>query len=171
MQSMIALAFFAFLNPGVAHAQSAVAPLMIEEVKDWNGLWTGTLSYLDYTSEEMVTLDLNGNCYLDGSKLVLDYVINEWGKVYNQHYVYKIQNGTVYKGGVWDLKEKTTGANGALRFVITQEGRDGNDRKPCIFRVTFSYEGNTLSVTKEVKFKEDADFFLRNEYRLQRVGK
>jgi hypothetical protein len=171
MQSLLILSIIALFSFQPAPGQNGSTSLAAEDLKNWNGLWTGTLSYRDYTSDEMVTLELNGNCYIKGNKLVLDYVINEWGKVFNQHYVYKVQDGTLFhEGGAWTLIEKSNDPDGNLRFVVTKKGRDGNERQRCTFRKTFVYTGDTLTVTKEVEFEGTAGYFLRNEYRLSRVS-
>lgn len=129
------------------------------------GLHTGMLQYKDYTSGELVDLELVGVASVDKDELVLEHAIYEHGDVFRQKYAYKFKNGKVYYEGAWDVVEQEKSADGKLaKLVITKAGKDGNDRKPCTFRLTFSYENQTLSITKDVKFDDEKEYFMRNRY-------
>lgn len=149
---------------------SSVPTLNIEALKTLQGLYTGTLTYKDYTSNEMVTLPLVASCGIEDDKVDLSILLNEWGKTYDQHYVYRIKDGVFnWSGDAWKMeKENFTGAE-AFSFVVSRDGKDGNENKACTFRLTFSYQNGLFIITKEVKFKDEAGFFMRNEYRMTRL--
>ncbi len=151
-------------------AQSDFKMAQISEVEHLSGLYTGTLSYLDYTSEERVEIPLTGNCRVKKNQLILEFTLNEWGNTVRQKYKYTFKNGTIYHGGAWSLKKHMYDrATKAFTYVITQSGKDGNERKPCIFRVTLAYANDELTVTKDVKFDDEDTFFNRNEYKITRL--
>jgi len=151
-------------------AQGDFKMAQIGEVEHLDGLYTGTLSYLDYTSEERVEIPLTGNCRVKKNQLILEFIINEWGNTVRQKYKYSFKNGTIYHDGAWNLeKDEYDPETKAFTYVITKSGKDGNERKPCTFRVTMAYANDTLTVTKDVKFDDEDAFFNRNEYKITRL--
>lgn len=135
------------------------------------GIHTGTLTYLDYTSNKSETLSMVGLAYLKGEKLILEHTFYEWGRVIDQKYTYDIVNGQLALG----KKAKTISlesdtAAKTFRQVITLPGKDGNEQKPCIFRMTFDYDGKVFAIKKEVSFDNEQSFFRRNEYRMEVIG-
>ena len=154
-----------FVSAWFTTAQTSIQPA---ELKPLNGLWKGDLIYRDYSSDERVSLPLVGNAYFKGEDLHLEFIINE-GKVYRQHYAYQVKDGSIVFEGPWTTEAKAgTISGGDFRLVLTKRGRDGNQRKPCTFRLTFSGGAQALTISKEVKFDSEAEYFLRNEYQLVR---
>ncbi len=144
--------------------------IQIDEVKHLNGLYTGTLTYLDYTSNERETLPLIGNCYVEKNNLILEFTFNEWGKVIRHKYDLEIKNGTIYTDGPLKLEEKKYDtATKSFRYVFTERGKDGNEGKPCTFRHTVTYDNNVFAMTKDVKFDGEDEYFNRNEYKITRL--
>ncbi len=163
MKIMLAILFATLL----LNAQPTV---QIDEVKHLNGLYTGTLTYLDYTSNERVAIPLIGNCYIEKNKLIQEFTINEWGRVIRQKEEYEFKNGTIYTSGALKLEEKEyNAATKEFRLVLTERGKDGNDQKPCMFRYTATYANDTFVMTKDVKFDGENEFFNRNEYKISRL--
>ena len=166
----LSLLIVTMIFAGALAAQSNVKMAQVKEVEHLNGLYTGTLSYLDYTSNERVEIPLTGNCYLKSDDLFLEFTINEWGKVFHQKYKYSFKNGTIYADGAWNLeKDEYDPETKAFTYLITKSGRDGNERKPCTFRVKMAYANDTLTITKDVKFDDEDAFFNRNEYKITRL--
>ncbi len=142
----------------------------IDEVKHLNGLYTGTLTYLDYTSNERETLPLIGNCYVEQKKLILEFTFNESGKIIRHKYDLEFKNGTIYADGALKLEEKEYNAvTKEFRLVLTERGKDGNEQKPCTFRYTVRYANDVFTMTKDVKFDGESAFFNRNEYKITRL--
>lgn len=157
------------LFPALLSGQKTNA-IQAEEMKNLAGVYSGELMYRDYTSDKNVSMPLVANCHLAKNRLVLDFILNEWGKTYNQQYDFRFDGAVVRASGQWAVLEKNfdTG-KGTFRFVMTKNGRDGNDNKPCLFRITFDADPEHIVVSKEVRFDGTDLFFLRNEYRLDRV--
>ena len=141
-----------------------------EDFKKILGMHTGSLSYKDYSSNEWVKIPLVGVTHMKKNKLVIEHIIYEWGSVIKQKYVYDIKNGSIYFGNSPStlLEKEITEQGNRLKLVFTQRGKDGNDRKKCIFKHSLNYENNTLSITKEVKFDGEDEFFVRNQYELNK---
>lgn len=152
-------------------AQSDSQTLQISEVEHVEGAYTGTLTYLDYTSNERVELSLTATSKIKKNKLILEFAIPEWGKMIRQKYAYEFKNGTIYNDGrAWKLEEKDYNPdNKRFTYVISKPGKDGNDQKTCIFRLTIAYANDLLTITKDVKFDDEQVFFNRNEYKITRI--
>ena len=153
------------LQPQSASAQQ-MAQLPVAERAA--GLYQGALSYRDYTSDEWVSLPLVAAGYAKGNRLQLECMLHEWGRHMEQHYRYTFKNGTLYHEGAWNLRGQDV-SDTDYRYVFEREGKDGNERRPCTFRLTFAYTGESFSISKEVRWEGESEFFLRNRYTLQRL--
>lgn len=141
--------------------------LSSEDLQFLNGLYTGTLTYTDYTSEEIVTLQLVCNTYLKNDQLAQSILINEWGGNYEQSYTYKVKNGTI-DGHQMDQIEIDREKK-MIKVVYTRKGQDGNENRPCTFKYTLVGDVHQYSITKQVKFDDETDYFIRNQYRFNRL--
>ena len=170
LQSMSLLFFFIsslFTTDLIAQPAPGI---QLDDFKPLSGLYQGTLTYRDYSSDKIVTLQTVSNVSFDEKSMNIKILINEWGKDYTQNYNYKIKNGALVNNGAWDTESIDKGEEGKLRLVVTQKGKDGNKNRPCIFRVTFDGDDQHFSITKEVRFLDEADFFIRNRYTFQRIN-
>ena len=121
------------------------------------------------TFNPLSVLDPASEHYADDVAYIADALIINEGKVYRQHYAYQVKDGSIVFEGPWTTEAKAgTISGGDFRLVLTKRGRDGNQRKPCTFRLTFSGGAQALTISKEVKFDSEAEYFLRNEYQLVR---
>lgn len=135
------------------------------------GIHQGTLTYLDYSSDKTVTLELVGLGVVKGDKLILTHTFYEWGRVIEQKYTYRISDGSFDLGPKATIvSQEVDEETGAFKVVIDKPGKDGNDKQDCTFRMTFAYDGKVFSIKKEVQFEGDATFFQRNLYRLTIIG-
>ncbi len=157
----------AFMVSLVGFSFTIAADLQPSVFRPFEGAWKGKLEYRDYTSNEWVGMPLEGAAYLKGNSFHLKYLLKE-GKGYKQHYTYAIKDGTVFSGGAWKIVSFQPLSGGVFQLVMTQAGRDGNEHKPCMFRVRFEGNAQYLTITKEVRFDGEADFFVRNTYSLTR---
>ncbi len=165
MKSFFFICILTLSLPGV-FAQSSPA-IMANELSFLNGLYEGTLTYKDYTSGELEMLRLVANTYVKKEALTIDIFINENGKPYNQNYTYDFENGTINKGELID--KHISGTDQAFNVAYTYKGKDGNERKSCTFRITMKGDMNDFSITKEVLFDGTKEYFVRNQYRFDRV--
>lgn len=137
------------------------------DLKFLNGLYTGTLTYKDYSSNEIVTLKLVCNTTQKNEELNLKILINEWGKNYDQNYTYKSKNGKV--NGFSLVSNYYNSGNQSFKVVLTQKGKDGNDNKSCLFKYTMIGDNQSFLITKEVKFDDETAYFIRNQYHFMRT--
>lgn len=142
----------------------------VEMLRPVNGLYTGTLTYLDYSSEEVVALQTVSNCYFEGDNLHIRHMINEWGNAFDQHYVYAFKDDGVRMDGKWDITTSTADSAANFVLVLESEGKDGNQKRPCTFRTTLKGNNKAFTITKEVRFDDEAEFFIRNQYKMERIG-
>mgnify|MGYP006276749501 CR=1 FL=1 len=146
--------------------------LQAGELNFLEGLYQGDLTYKDYTSGELESLPLVASFTRKGDTYTLDIELCEWGKLFDQKYKYRIANGTVYSDGAWNLESKAVNDDAkTFAIVISRTGKDGNERRPCTFRTTLAGSVQQWTITKEVKFDDEPDYFIRNQYTLKQVEK
>lgn len=148
-----------------AVAQNNPQPI---DVAPWAGVYGGTLTYKDYTTNEVVGMPLAAAVEAAGGRMEIDIRLYEWGKTFKQRYECRFDGNTLRADGTWKL-EASEISNGARRMVFTRRGKDGNDHRACTFRLTFSGTADNWSVRKEVLFDGETAYFTRNLYTLQRV--
>lgn len=167
-KTIVALALFIYSLLNILQAQETTTQL-----SDWESLFgthVGSLTYKDYSSEKLVILKCVGLTYEKKGALVLEHDFYEWGKIIRQKYTYKFKDGSISQEGNWNCTEKTMSADGKMvKAVFTQTGKDGNENRPCTFRKTFTKDGDTLTILKEVKFDDEEVFFMRNKYVVERL--
>jgi len=148
---------------------SAQVKVKNKELKKLAGNWNGELEYLDYQNDKSKT-----RLKLRSANTVKD------GRV-SQEIIYIEPNGKEVKSGGWfalspdgtqivEEKMKWTITSNSFdkksktrRIVYETQWKD-NDRDADL-RVTMIIGENEFSVTKEVRYENTADFFVRNTHR------
>lgn len=132
------------------------------------GEWTGTLTYLDYTSGKPYSLPVK--ILISQNKGSLDQLLWEYKYPYepkaNGVDTVKItQNG----GGINNERVVEVVRGKEINFITTEmNGFDGNDHKPAIIRHAYALGSQSLGFKKLVKFQGEDKWVLRNEYSLKR---
>lgn len=146
------------------------ASASLKEFKFLSGTHTGTLGYKDYTGGEWVELKLVGAIHIKNDKLVIKHLIVEGEKLYDQNYSFDFKGSkATVNGDKMDVIENTFNTDsGSKKLVLTHKGKDGNKNRKCTFRYTAEYKANVLTISKEVKFDDENDYFLRNKYTLNK---
>ena len=143
-----------------------------EDMAALSGNWTGTLSYLDYSDDEsQSTLNCtmkvewkdkrgklfigfeepNGKIYYDKSSI---RIIGSGDSIQFDGHKYTIKHFNKDNGtGFWTL-------------IVERSGKD--NRKSSTIRQSFMYQGDKISLVKEVKYNDIKDYFVRNSYVLRR---
>lgn len=138
------------------------------DLSDMIGNWKGSLSYLDYTSHQQVTIPANFSMakissnnkafivqfyYTDepNANTADTLIISDKGK--------KIDDYTV----VSNQFEK-----GSRIIVATKKEADGNDHKMALIRKTYKLSKDSLTIRKEVKFDDSAVWLTRHTYQFGR---
>jgi len=127
--------------------------------------WKGQLSYLDYSSEELSKIPVAIQVD-EPNGLTLGYSIRYPGETqYNSREEIEISHdGRKLNDGLISARKRDD--NGDLMLVTTYQGKDDNRRADI--RVTYVIGDRAFSISKEVRFENESDYFLRNQYSLVR---
>jgi hypothetical protein len=153
-----------FLGSVAATFAQTKATVKQKDFQTFVGNWKGTLTYLDYSSNKPYTMPadlevrqsknpnvfLFSNLYPDEPKANSSdtLTISDDGKMVN--------NETV--------KSKRKLSNGNTEIIAERSGRDGNDNKPALIRMTYTVGKNRYTNVKEVKFTGQKEWIKRHEY-------
>jgi hypothetical protein len=161
----IFIAALAFCLSGItAKAQNNVT-ISAKDFEPLVGAWDGTLSYLDYTSNKPVNMPAQVDVAMLPGKTGGIILKNSFSKERNVRWADTLTisaNGRMLGSEKVISKERLI--NGMLRIVTEEKGVDGNDRKPALFRFTYTIGANYFSKSKAVLFNKAAEWLQRNEY-------
>lgn len=140
--------------------------------RDFKGLigcWSGSLTYLDYTSNKPFSMPVtitvkdfsNSNLVICSLEYPKEPAANALDTIFISKDGRLLNNETV--------KTKRVFGKDSLEIVTEITGVDGNDNKPAILRHTYLLGRNNYSIRKEVHFAGQNDWILRNEYKLVRA--
>ncbi|WP_299114200.1 hypothetical protein [uncultured Winogradskyella sp.] len=129
-----------------------------------NTSWEGKLTYKDYQSGELRSVEATTQIKIEGDKIV-----------YNLQYTYEPHKNDkssvkIKKNGTYYGNEKVisnTIENGTRTFVTSYEGKD-NGKKATMY-ITRKFNNTTYKVTKEVQFKNSNQRFVRNTYEFTKL--
>ncbi|HNR15749.1 MAG TPA: hypothetical protein PKG90_03685 [Chitinophagaceae bacterium] len=156
--SMIAvaiLAAFSFQGPVI----KAV------ELKPWLGNWKGSLTYLDYSTgqETKIKADIKLGPIVDGNKVAIAFTYPDEPGASSKDTLRISDDGRSVNYMNLSSKKKTTSS-----FVVVLETEGEDNGQKAEIRTTYSFNKNTFSNKKEVRYRGQSDFFVRNEYKLTR---
>ena len=129
--------------------------------------WTGTLTYLDYSTNRKVSIPSTLQVTpVEGQTLsfTFDYQYPDEPHARSTSTLTITADGKEFAGA--RIVERRGSASGPLILVMEKMGRD-NDREALI-RHTYQIETGRLSIRKEVRYTGITQFLLRNEYVWQR---
>lgn len=145
-----------------------VLPVSIKDFKPAFGKWTGTLTYLDYTSGKPYTMPVNifiSKVKKNAHQLILTVEYPNEPKANGNDTLIISADGAMVDGAMVVSKEKK---GGALQIITEKNGVDGNERKKAVIRHVYTISKKTFSNRKEVKFDGEEKWILRNEYKMSR---
>ncbi|MGB5243075.1 MAG: hypothetical protein WBN28_00320 [Lutimonas sp.] len=150
---LISLLFFNTIS-----SQVTISP---EDFKILNNTsWEGTLTYLDYQSNELVPVSTTMQIKIT-EKEIEQNIQYTWEPNKNVLAKTKIRKNGTYLGKQKVLA-KTIREDGSLLLITSAEGKDDNKKAKLFF--TYEFGTNYYKVTKEVQFEGSAERFLRNTY-------
>lgn len=168
--------FICMISLSEIHAQQVVRTTPPEQprltTKDLNkltGHWSGTLTYLDYTSGKPFTMPVAITIRQDSTNSFQLIRTTEYPKEPQANGVDTIilsADQTMING--FKLISTTNDPDGSLKFVTAEDGIDGNDNKKAVILQIFTVTKTTFVKRKEVRFEGEKEFILRNEYKLSR---
>lgn len=150
--------------PGAASAQDSLV-----DFEFLLGKWEGELQYLDYRDDEtFISLPATMQCEPNetGSALVLAYSYGEPdGRRVDGREVLRLgrDGGEIFFDGRWRV-EAASLDSAAERYEVLLVGTGLDNERSAAFRKTILREGTELSITKEVRYEDEDDFFLRNRH-------
>lgn len=144
------------------------AKLTPEDLDSLTGAqWTGTLTYLDYSSKKKVSIPCNltvTKSVEDKHTWIFDYVYPKEPQANGKKLMLVSKDG----GAINDEKvtERTNASDGSIGITTEKQGEDNN--RKALFRYTYLISSKTFSIKKEVRYANESEWFERNEYSWQR---
>ncbi len=149
--------------------QSSAQKVTPTQLKAFEGSWVGTLTYLDYKSNEPFTMP--ANTMFQQSKDNPNIFLRSIGYSTEPHANQK-DSMIVSKDGTMldDYKVVSTKKlkDGLLEIVTEKKDVDGNDNKQAIIKRTFTITLTTFIIKKEVKFEGENKWIVRHTYRFKK---
>ncbi len=144
---------------------SAQATVKISDLEILNNTqWEGQLTYKDYSSGRLTSIDATQQIKIEGGKVITSiqytYEPNE-----NNKTTIKLRKNGSYLG-----KEKVISnsfANNTRTIITTYEGKD--DNKKATLYMIYKFNELEYSVTKEVALDDGSERFVRNSYNFKRI--
>lgn len=125
--------------------------------------WTGTLTYLDYSSNKTTTIKSNLTVTRKSKEppvWTFAYEYPDEPKANDSSDAVLEEGGRKFFGEA--VIEKKYLPDETLRMVTTQPGTDNG--KKALFRYTYLINSKSLSIKKEVQIEGSSVWFERNEY-------
>src|SRR6476659_610457 len=142
-----------------AQSQKRIGP---NDFKDAAGSFSGSITYLDYTSGKPFTMPANVLVRLNGNMIILSYRYPKEPKADGNDTLTISADGRSINHAV--LVERTVEEDGTIKMVTEQQAQDGNEHKMAQIRHYYYAGKNTLQLRKEVKFAGTDKWIMRNEY-------
>ena len=140
----------------------------VKDFKPALGKWTGTITYLDYTTVKPFTMPANviiGKNKKDGQQLILAFEYPREPKANGIDTLVISADGKM----IDDAKLVTKKAqNGSLQIITEKDGVDGNENKSATIRYIYTVSKKSFIKRKEVKFEGEEKFIVRNEFKMSR---
>jgi len=137
--------------------------------KDWKpaeGKWTGTLTYLDYSSGKPFTMPAEVAMKLMQDKIILSYNYPKEPKANGNDTIFLSGDGLQINNA--DIVERDVMEDGTIKLVTDKPGTDGNDHKPAMIRHYYYVGKNRFQMRKDVRFDGTDTWVKRNEYLFSR---
>ncbi|MEM9679300.1 MAG: hypothetical protein AAF901_03170 [Bacteroidota bacterium] len=153
----ILIILYAMLTFNQSQAQDTISLSDFDPINNTN--WKGTLTYKDYQSGKLVSVDATMQIEIKNDKIITSVQYTYEPNKNNRSSVKLKENGTYYGD---EKVLSNTFENGKRTFVTTYEGRD-DGKKATIF-ITHEFSESTFKITKEVQFEGTTERFVRNTY-------
>jgi hypothetical protein len=158
------LIVFALLFSFENYAQNTVTT---DDLKPLLGKWSGTLTYIDYSSSKPYTMPANLNVKQgknDYHFLLFNSFPNE-PKANNKEKLKISKNGEVLNNHVVTSKQQISDER--LQITTEYSGKDNN--KQALIRNIYILGENQFVIRKEVKYINSEEWLIRNEFEYVRL--
>lgn len=137
-----------------------------EDIKIILGDWTGSLTYIDYSSNEPYTMpaDVSVNQGKNKNKLSLNFKYPNEPNANSQGQIsISKKRDKINKEIVVSKRELS---NGRIEIITEYNGKD--NKKKALIRNKYIFGSNQFEIRKEVKFENSNEWIMRNEYSFKR---
>ncbi len=154
------------LLAGEPEPQSQVAQVSTADFTTLAGDgWSGSLIYLDYSSNTEQSIPVEIRFDHPGARKVVYHIKYPGESQYNATEKLKwSRDGRELNGET--LVSRSLDADGSTVLVTEHDGKD--DNRLARIRMTYSINDSALTISKDVRFDDEAEFFRRNAYELVR---
>lgn len=161
--SKIYLAGFITLITSLCSAQTNYKTL-VNDFQRLSGHWSGSLTYLDYSSGKPYTMPADIEIKRIGGTSQFSF-----SNIYpNEMSANSIDTITLSTNGKSINNERVIArrklADGAIEIITEEAGTDGNDNKPATFRHTYTVGKTSFKKRKDVRFTGETEWINRHEY-------
>ena len=146
--------------------ESSERMLNSEDLEILLGDWTGSLTYIDYSSKKPYTMPANLTVKQGKNKnqLILFFIYPNEPKANNKDKIMVSKNGQKLNEKV--VKSKQVLSKGQVEIITEYNGKDNN--KKAIIRNVYILGSKQFVIRKEVKFESSDDWLKRNDYDFER---
>ena len=158
-----------FLALGATPAQLSSDEKLVSHLATLAGEWEGTLEYLDYGDNETRVRLAMSVVYREtpgGTAYDIEFREPDGRIVSDAGRLERLPSGEVVLGADAHEVASFEAADDGFTLVLRMRGQDGG--QPAEIRQVIEHAGDGLVVRKEVRFDGAAEFFTRNEVRLER---
>ena len=152
-----------FIAGFISQAQNSIQLSDFESLN--NTHWTGTLTYTDYQSGDLKTVDATMQFEIKGDK-ILTQVQYTYEPSKNYKGSIKIRKNGTYFGN--EKVVSFSDINGTKILVTTYQGKDGGKKADMI--MTHTITDSTYSVSKEVVYLDTKERLIRNTYNYTKIN-
>ena len=148
--------------------QTKVPKILPSEIQILLGKWKGKLTYLDYTSGKPYTMPVELEVEKGKNEFELRFIQsypNE-PKANNKGKIKISKDGTTLDAK--PVLSKKEVQDGGIEIVVEYNGKDGNENKDAIIRQTYLLSKMEFINRKEVRFLDQDNWILRNEFKYSR---
>lgn len=151
--------------PGISFSQEVLSD---EDLMFLPGSWTGTLTYLDYTTGKPYSMPADVEIVKIDSmrKYIFKRIYPDEPQANSADTVTFSFDGTMINDETVISKKYLQ--NDAVEFKTELDGVDGNESKPALIRHTYTLGEEILIIRKDVKFEDQSDWINRHEFYFKR---
>ncbi len=151
-------------------SRAQTSPIVSEkDFELFTGKWQGSLTYLDYKSGKPYTMPANIEIQRIGTskQFIFANTYPDEPKANDKDTI--TISGKGDKLNTEPIKSKKKLTDGSLEIITENLGKDGNDNKAALIRITYTAGNNLLSIKKDVRFTGQTAWVLRHEYRYKKL--
>ena len=166
----IYLASIGMLIFTISNAQTDYKTLL-KDFQKISGNWTGSLTYLDYSSGKPYTMSAN---------LVIKRIDNTHKFIFSNIYPNETSANSkdtviISTDGKYInqemIKSRKKLPNGDIEIITEEMGKDGNDNQPATMKHTYTLGKTSYKKRKDVQFSGEKNWIKRHEYSYTKTPK